>query len=83
MWQLHAQIALDLARERAREARQQALANRAREFARAEAGRHGVARQPGRVRVGAATALRAVSGAFGSVSDAACEAAARVERRTA
>jgi len=75
MWQLQAQIALDLARERAEEARKQALVNEARRHPRAVA--------PSRPRLAAAAVLRAVSGAFGSVSDAACEAATRIDRRTA
>ena len=83
MWQLQAQIALDIARERAAEARQQALANEARVHAAEEARRHHLPIAPRRSRVVAAAALRAVSGAFGSVSDAACEAATRIDRRTA
>ena len=82
MWQIQAQIALDLARERARDAEQQALANRARSSQRAEARRHGLSR-PGRARVIAAGSLRRVSSAFGSVSNAACEAATRLDHRTA
>ena len=76
MWQLQAQLALDLARERAEEARKQALANEARLMRADEARRHDLP-------VAAAAVLRAVSGAFGSVSDAACEAATRIDRRTA
>lgn len=83
MWQLQAQLALDIARQRAAEARQQALANEARAHAADEARRHHLPVSPGRSRVIAAAALRAVSGAFGSVSDAACDAAARLDRRTA
>ena len=82
MWQIQAQIALDVARERARDAEQQALADRARASQRAEARRHGLSR-PGRARVVAARSLRQLSSAFGSVSDAACEAATRIDRRTA
>ena len=83
MWQLQAQIALDLARERVEEARKQALANEARLQRADEARRHPRAVSPSRPRVAAAAVLRAVSSAFGSVSDAACDAAARIDRRTA
>jgi hypothetical protein len=82
MWQIQAQIALDLARERARDAERQALADRARASLRAEAQRHGLSR-PGPARVLAAESLRRVSSALGSVSDAACEAATRLDHRTA
>jgi hypothetical protein len=83
MWQLQAQIALDLARERAEEARNQALANEARLQRDDEARRHPHAVSPSRPRLAVAAVLRAVSGAFGSVSDAACDAAARIDQRTA
>ena len=83
MWQIQAQLALDIARERAAEARRQALASEARAFQAEEARLHGRPIAPGRSRVAAARVLRGLSGAFGSVSDAACEAAARLERRTA
>ena len=83
MWQLQAQMALDLARERAEEARMQALANEARLQRADESRRHPHAVGASRPRVAAAAVLRAVSGAFGSVSDAACEAATRIDRRTA
>ena len=83
MWQLQAQIALDLARERVEEARKQALVNEARLQRADEARRHPRAITASRPRVAAAVVLRAVSGAFGSVSDAACDAAARIDRRTA
>ena len=82
MWQIMAQVALDIARERAREAQQEHLAAEARAAQEAEARAHGLVR-PSRVRAAAASALRTVSGVFGSVSDAACEAATRLERRTA
>ena len=82
MWQVMAQMALDIARERAKEAQQEHLAAAARAAQRAEARAHGVV-QPSRIRTTAAAALRAVSGAFGSLADAACDAASRVERRTA
>ena len=83
MWQFQAQIALDLARERAEEARRLALANEARLMRADEARRHALPVAPGRQRIAAAAVLRAVSGAFGTVSDAACEAATRIDRRTA
>ncbi len=83
MWQIQAQLALDLARERAAEARRQALANEARASQADEIRRHHLQTAPARPRVAAARVLRAVSGAFGSVSDAACEAAARLDHRTA
>ncbi len=83
MWQLQAQLALDIARERAAEARQQAIANQARAHAADEARRHHLPVAPGRSRHAVAAALRAVSGAFGSVSDAACEAATRLDRPVA
>ena len=83
MWQIHAQMALDLARERAEEARRNSLAAQAREHAALEARLHGRASRPNRVRLGLATALRAASGLFGSISDAACDAATRLDHRTA
>jgi hypothetical protein len=82
MWQYMAQVALDIAQERAREAQQERLAAEARAAQDAEARAHGFVR-PSRIRAAAASALRAVSGAFGSVSDAACDAATRLERRAA
>jgi hypothetical protein len=82
MWQVMGQMALDIARERAQEAQQEHLAAQARAAHQAEDRAHGVVR-PSRLRATAASALRAVSGVFGSVADAACEAASRVERRTA
>ena len=82
MWQIHALMALDNARERAREAQQQALADQARALMRAETRAHGGA-QPSRARLVTARSLRAVSGAFGAASDAACEAATRLDHRTA
>ena len=58
MWQLHGLIALDIARERAREAQQQALADQARALVRSEARAHGRVR-PSRPRVVIARSLRA------------------------
>jgi hypothetical protein len=83
VWQIHAQMALDLARERAEEARHNALAAQARQHAALEARLHGPVPSPSRVRLGLATALRAASGLFGSISDAACDAATRLDHRTA
>ncbi len=82
MWQIQAQMALDIARERAREAQQARLAAQARRSREAEDRAHGVVRTS-RLRAALVAALRAVSGAFGSVSDAACAAATRLDRRTA
>lgn len=82
MWQVMAQMALDIARERALEAEQEHLAATARAAQQTEARAHGTAR-PSRIRATAASALRSVSGALGSLADAACDAATRVERRTA
>lgn len=83
MWQIHAQMALDLARERAEEARHNTLAAQARERAALEARLHAPVLRPSRARLGLAAALRAASGLFGSISDAACDAAARLDHRTA
>jgi hypothetical protein len=83
MWQIHAQMALDLARERAEEARNNSLAARAREHAALEARLHAPVLRPSRVRLALAAALRAASGVFGSISDAACNAATRIDHRTA
>ena len=82
MWQIQAQIALDIARERTRAAQQEALANRAKRLRAAEARTHGLV-PPSRARVVAARILRAVSSGLAGVAAAACRAAARVERRTA
>jgi hypothetical protein len=82
MWQIMAQQALDIARERGRDAAQHRLAAQARAARDHEARIHGLAR-PSRARSWAASSLRAVSGALGTVADAACDAAARVEHRTA
>jgi hypothetical protein len=83
MWQIHAQMALDLARERAEEARHNTLAAQARQHAALEARLHAPVLRPSRARLGLAAALRAASGLFGSISDAACDAAARLDHRTA
>ena len=83
MWQIHAQMALDLARERAEEARQNSLAAQARRHAALEARLHAPVLRPNRARLGLAAALRAASGLFGSISDAACDAATRLDHRTA
>jgi hypothetical protein len=83
MWQIHAQMALDLARERAEEARNNSLAAQARQHAALEARLHAPVLRPSRVRLALAAVLRATSGLFGSISDAACDAAARLDHRTA
>jgi len=83
MWQIHAQMAIDLARERAEEARHNSLAAQARQHAALEARLHAPVLHPGRARLALAAALRATSGLFGSMSDAACDAAARLDHRTA
>jgi hypothetical protein len=83
MWQVHAMLALDIARERAEEARAQALANAARSMAEEERRLHGVASSASRTRAVAARALRAISGASASLSGWACDAATRLDRRTA
>ena len=83
MWQIHAQMALDLARERAAESRARAMADEARAMAAEERRRHAVATTPSRPRMAAAAVLRGISGALSGVSEAACDAAARLERRTA
>ena len=83
MWQIHAQMALDLARERAEEARLDHLASLARQRTELEARLHRLPDRPSRPRLATAAALRAASGLFGSISDAACDAAARLDHRTA
>jgi hypothetical protein len=83
MWQIHAQMALDLARERAEEARHNTLATQARQDAAHEAQLHGPVVRLSRLRRAVAATLRAASGLFGSISDAACDAAARLDHRTA
>jgi hypothetical protein len=83
MWQIHAQMALDLARERAEEARHNSLAAQARQHAALEARLHGPLRRPSRLRLAVAATLRAASSLFGSISEAACDAATRLDHRTA
>ena len=83
MWQIHAQMAMDLARERAREARHDRLAALARQQAALETRLHELPVRPSRPRLATAAALRAASGLFGSISDAACDAATRLDHRTA
>ena len=51
MWQIHAQMALDLARERAEEARHNTLAAQARQHAANEARLHGPLPRPSRLRL--------------------------------
>ena len=83
MWQIQAQMALDLARERAEEARRNATASHARREAALEARLHRLPARASRPRRATATALRAASGLFGSMADAACDAASRLDHRTA
>jgi hypothetical protein len=83
MWQIQAQMAMDLARERADEARRNDLANRARRDAACEAQLHRLPVAVSRPRRAAAAGLRAASGMFGSIADAACDAATRLDHRTA
>ncbi|HEX5827757.1 MAG TPA: hypothetical protein VFY23_09575 [Candidatus Limnocylindrales bacterium] len=78
MWQIHAMLALDTARERQREAQAWALARAAREMTAEEVRRHG-GRPSGRARAAAAHVLRRLSGALESGSRAACGAAARLD----
>jgi len=83
MWQIQAQMALDIARERAEEARRNALVARARRQTALEARLHALPVRPSRPRVATAAALRKASGLFGSMADAACDAASRLDHRTA
>ena len=83
MWQIQAQMALDLARERAEEARRNTVANQARRDAALEARLHRLPAASSRPRRATAAALRAASGLFGSMADAACDAATRLDHRTA
>jgi hypothetical protein len=83
MWQIQAQMALDLARERAHEARRNELANSARRQAALETRLHRLPVEPSRPRRAMAAALRRASGLFGSIADAACDAATRLDHRTA
>jgi hypothetical protein len=82
MWQVHAMVALDLARERAREA--EAMARRWRRTDVAEAER--LRRAPDRFAAGRALLaglLRRLSAGADSVAIATCRAASRVEGRPA
>ena len=83
MWQIQAQMALDLARERAQEARRNELATEARREAERETRLHRLPVMASRPRRATAAALRAVSGMFGTMADAACDVAARLDHRTA
>ena len=83
MWQIHAQMAMDLARERAAEARNNELATLARQQAAVEKRLHSQPERPSRPRLATAAALRAASGLLGSMADAARDAATRVDHRTA
>jgi hypothetical protein len=83
MWQILAQQARDIARERSEEARRNRLATEARSMMARETSLHGLPAAPSRARHATASALRVVSGAFETVSDAACDAATRLDGRTA
>jgi hypothetical protein len=74
MWHIQAQIAMDIARERSREAQDRARAAEARRA------------MPGStpwVRAAMGAVLRGASDVLDSASTAACKAAARVDRPTA
>lgn len=79
MWQIHAMIALDLARERAREAQSAADHQRLLNMLAAERAPRG--RAPGRAML--ATLLRRVSGGADAIAEAACRAASRLDGQTA
>jgi len=83
MWQLMAQRALDIARERADEARRESLAAESRRFQALEQRLHGATPAPGRPRAVMAWLLRGISDAFEAASDAACHAALRLDGRAA
>ena len=84
MWQIHAQMALDLARERAEEARQQLAGGTGPPACSARgAAPRAAPLAPAACGWRSAATLRAASGLFGSISDAACDAAARLDHRTA
>jgi hypothetical protein len=82
MWQLQGLVALDLAHERAREARAQADQWRRLHDA-DEQSDTGDAQRDWSVRAVVARPVRAFSDATHALSDAACEAATRIEGRTA
>jgi hypothetical protein len=83
MWQLMAQRALDIARERAEDARREALADESRRMRALERRLHEAPAGPSRPRAGAARVLRGVSDVFDAVSNAACDAAVRLDGRAA
>jgi hypothetical protein len=85
MLSLYTLLALDVARERAAEARAAAERHRDAELRAAEARAHGLtsASRPSRVRLAAASLLRWVGDRADGLADAACNAAARVEGRAA
>ena len=82
MWPYHGLIALDLANERAREAREEAARWRVSHQGHPAAIRGGAPRHRA-VRAVVARPIRAFSDATHSMSDAACRAATRIEGRTA
>jgi len=79
MWQLNAMIALDLARERAREA--QAAADRRRLLDQLPARHPADRRGPGRTAL--ASVLRVLSNGADAIAGAACRAASRLDGQTA
>jgi hypothetical protein len=83
MLSLYTMVALDVARERAAEARAAAEKHRVAELRAAELRAHARPARPSRVRLASASVLRWVSDRADGVSDAACNAAARVEGRAA
>lgn len=80
MLPLQALIALDLARERSREAAALAEGRRTAELLADEIAAHGpIVRRPGRVRRATAAFLLLVEGGAANVARAACEAATRLD----
>ncbi len=83
MWQYYGLIALTLANERAREAREQAERWRLVSDAEASSDGAGTGTRRRTVRTVVAWPVRAFSDATHALSDAACDAATRIEGRTA
>lgn len=84
MWQQHAIIALDLARDRAREAQAEAARHALARAARHAAGTRALT-APGatsRVRIALALPVRIFGDAADAVASAACTAATRIEGRS-
>jgi hypothetical protein len=82
MWQIHAMIALDLARERAREAEAAAEHHRLLALVADERAEHPERHRP-LARVLLASTLRHLSGGADAVADAACRAARRLDGQAA